>query len=82
MTLPLRSLKYRATIWGSAPPTLYYGLRRVTGRFDKLCVTENTHIVIERYPRSANSTKTHGFIDRQVDDVRLAHRKHHVAQLL
>ncbi|TCP39296.1 hypothetical protein [Rhodovulum marinum] len=82
MTIPLHSLKYRATIWVSTRPTLYYGLRRLTGRFDKLCVTKNTDIVIEGYPRSANSTTAHGFIDRQVGDIRLAHHKHHVAQLL
>lgn len=49
---------------------------------DHLCVKKDTELVIEGYPRSANSTTAYGFLDRQSRPIRLAHHKHHAAQLL
>lgn len=66
----------------STRPALYYGLRRATGKFDQRCVATDTDIVIEGYPRSANSTTTRGFIDRQPAPVQVAHHLHQPAQLL
>jgi hypothetical protein len=54
----------------------------MTGTMDHLCVREDTELVIEGYPRSANSTTTYGFLDRQPRLVKVAHHKHHAAQLL
>lgn len=77
-----RRARHRAVTFASTRPTLYYGLRRATGTFDELCITSDTDLVIEGYPRSANSTTVHGFLDRQPEPVKVAHHKHHAAQLL
>lgn len=72
----------RAVNFTSTRPTLYYGLRRAAGRLDQRCIATDTDIVIEGYPRSANSTTAQGFIDRQPTPVRVAHHLHQPAQLL
>ena len=72
-------LKYRLVTTLSTRPFLYYMLRRITGTMDSLCVNDETELVIEGYPRSANSTTAHGFLACQSKPVRLAHHKHHVA---
>ena len=56
----------------SAQPTLYYGLRKLTGTMDDLCIRRDTELVIEGYPRSANSTTVHEFLARQIKTVRIA----------
>jgi len=73
---------HRAVTALSTRPRLYYGARRLTGTYDHLCVRPETEIVIEGYPRSANSTTVHGFLARQERPVRVAHHKHHAAQVL
>ena len=78
----LRRTKFHLVTTISARPSLYYGLRKMTGTMDHLCIDEYTEIVIEGYPRSANSTTAYGFLARQTRPVRLAHHKHHAAQLL
>ena len=74
--------KYRLVSSISKHPAIYYGIRRTTGKHDHLCVNSSCDIVIEGFPRSANSTTAHGFIKRQPVPVRVAHHKHHAAQLL
>jgi len=76
------STRYRAVTFASTRPALYYGLRDMTGPRDALCIQPDTELVIEGYPRSANSTTAYGFLDRQPRTVKLAHHKHHAAQLL
>lgn len=66
----------------STRPALYYGVRAITGSMDGLCIRRDTELVIEGYPRSANSTTVHGFLERQDRPVRVAHHKHHAAQLI
>jgi len=66
----------------STRPTLYYAARRATGTFDDLCVRRDTELVIEGFPRSANSTTVYGILDRQPRHVRIAHHKRHAAQLI
>lgn len=73
---------HRAVLSLSTRPALYYAARRVTGRMDDLCICRDTELVIEGYPRSANSTTVHGFLERQARPVRVAHHKHHAAQLI
>jgi PAS domain-containing protein len=75
-------LAHRAVAGLSTRPVLYYGVRRLTGTYDHLCIRPDTELVIEGYPRSANSTTAHGFLERQDRAVRVAHHKHHAAQLL
>lgn len=65
-----------------AYPWLYFGARRIVGRMDRECVSGETDIVIEGFPRSANSTFVHGFLARQEAVVRVAHHRHHGAQVL
>lgn len=66
----------------STRPSLYYAARRATGTFDDLCVRRDTELVVEGFPRSANSTTVYGILDRQTRRVRIAHHKHHAAQLI
>ncbi len=75
-------LRYRLTTFASTRPSLYYGLRRVTNHYDDLCVNDQTELVIEGFPRSANSTTVHKFMERQKRQIRVAHHKHHAVQLL
>lgn len=79
--LPHRA-RYNFVTFVSTRPRLYYGIRRLSSRTDPLCIGRDTEIVIEGYPRSANSTTVYGFLDRQPKAVRVAHHKHHAAQLL
>lgn len=81
-TSVIRRLRYNLTIWSTRTPSLYYALRRLTGRMNDRCVTAASDIVIEGFPRSANSSTAHAFIDRQPEDIKVAHHLHHVAQLL
>lgn len=75
-------VRERAVTYVSTRPTLYYGLRRMTGSLDPQCIRGDTDIVIEGYPRSANSTTVHRFLERQDRVLHVAHHKHHAAQLL
>lgn len=77
-----RRIRYSIVTHVSTRPRLYYGVRAVLGRYDHLCVNLNTELVVEGFPRSANSTTVHVFIAAQSRQVRIAHHKHHAAQLL
>ena len=77
-----RRVRFRAVTWASTRPGLYYGLRRLTRQTDHLCVRRDTDIVIEGYPRSANSTTVHAFLSMQDRPRHVAHHKDHAAQLL
>lgn len=68
--------------WTSTRPGIYYGIRVATGRMDHLCIRKDTDLVIEGYPRSANSTTVHKFLSRQDRPLHVAHHKHHAAQIL
>lgn len=84
--ISLQKILYRArhrfVTWASTRPSIYYGLRSATGHVDKLCVRKSSDIVIEGFPRSANSTTVHKFIGMQDRPLHVAHHKHHAAQLL
>ena len=74
--------RYRFVTWASCRPRVYYGIRKMSGNYDDLCVRQDTDIVIEGFPRSANSTTVRGFLARQDQTLHVAHHKHHAAQLL
>jgi hypothetical protein len=82
----LPALLHRAVnslvIEASIRPNLYYVVRTLTRKRDYRCINRSTEIVIEGYPRSANSSTVHGLLDRQSRPVQVAHHTHHVAQLL
>jgi len=65
----------------STRPSLYYCVRQAIGTYDDLCIRQETELVIEGFPRSANSTTVYDFLNRQSRPVRVAHHKHHAAQL-
>lgn len=73
---------HHAVTWLSTRPALYYGIRRAIHRSDSLCVNRSTQLVIEGFPRSANSTTVYGFKALQDRPVTVAHHKHHAAQIL
>lgn len=77
-----RRARFRAVTWASTRPRLYYGLGRLTRQADHLCIRRDTDMVIEGYPRSANSTTVHKFLAIQDRPTHVAHHKHHAAQLL
>jgi hypothetical protein len=76
-----RAVHYGVT-WLSTRPALYYGIRHALRRNDGLCVSRSTELVIEGFPRSANSTTVHGFMADQDRPVAIAHHKHHASQIL
>jgi hypothetical protein len=81
----LWSARWRLVRFASTRPALYFGTRRVANWRDQdsACVVPDTNLVIEGYPRSANSWTERGFLDRQpLGSLKLAHHKHHAAQLL
>jgi hypothetical protein len=86
MIRTLASVRHRAVhhavTWASTRPRLYYALRAATGTLDGQCVTRATEVVIEGFPRSANSTTVNTFLAWQGRPVAVAHHKHHAAQLL
>ncbi len=75
-------VRFRVVTWLSTRPALYFGARKLVGRLDNQCLKPDTDIVIEGFPRSANSTTVHRFLERQHCPVRVAHHKHHAAQIL
>ena len=77
-----RRVKYRISTALSTYPTVYYGIRQITGMMDDRCVKSDTELVIEGYPRSANSTTVASFQACQTRIVKIAHHKHSVAQVL
>lgn len=74
--------RYRLVTWASCRPRVYFGARRMIGALDDLCIRRDTDIVIEGFPRSANSTTVREFLARQDRALHVAHHKHHAAQLL
>lgn len=77
-----RRMQFRAVTLLSTRPNLYFGLRQLTSRLDELCIRPDTDIVIEGFPRSANSTTVQKFLERQDRPLHVAHHKHHAAQIL
>ena len=74
--------RFRCITWLSQKPGLYYGARRLSKHTDPLCIRPDTDLVIEGFPRSANSTTTYGFLALQESPLHVAHHKHHAAQIL
>lgn len=82
LTTLVHRARFRAATRLSVCPALYYGVRRLGGPLDDLYVRRDTDIVIEGFPRSANSTTVRKFLERQNGPRRVAHHKHHAAQIL
>lgn len=81
--------KIKARVWAEARrvlgryPTIYFSLGAFRGRsFRDRKVTKETDIVIDGYPRSANSFAVGAFRRAQSGEVNVAHHLHVPAQIL
>lgn len=63
-------------------PPLYFPLQRLRPRRRHLLVTRDTEIVIEGYPRSANTFAVAAFLLAQGRPVKIAHHLHVPAQVI
>jgi hypothetical protein len=78
----MKSLYYTLRDGLSTRPALFFPLQRLKGfRVDRQ-VTRTTEIVIEGYPRSANSYAVVAFKVAQGREMRIAHHLHASAQIL
>ncbi|GAA0810249.1 hypothetical protein GCM10009111_00820 [Colwellia asteriadis] len=81
MNLLPTALKHKLFSWVASSPTLlniYYGQRQ---KFKGLLVNSSTDIVIEGFPRSANTFAVIAFKQAQVKEYQVAHHLHAEAQL-
>lgn len=80
----LWSGRLRLVRFASTRPALYYCMRGLANwKYTGKCIAPDTNLVIEGYPRSANTWTAQGFLDHQPQgSLKLAHHKHHAAQLL
>ncbi len=63
-------------------PTLYFPLYALFGKKKYLAINSDTEIVIEGYPRSANSFSVVAFENAQRHNVKIAHHLHIPAQVI
>ncbi len=75
-------VRWEARSWLGQHPGLYYPIYRHLGADPSLCVGSETDIVIEGYPRSANSFLVSAFLSCQHRPVQVAHHLHTPAQVL
>ncbi len=78
-------LKYRSKLWLEEWPTLFIALLRYKHRdswFLPKIVSEQTDIVIEGFPRSANSFSAKAFRSAQTQELRVADHTHSYAQVI
>jgi hypothetical protein len=76
----MKTIRRRAQIYAGRHPAIfstYYRLKR-----EDRVVQPTTQLVIEGYPRSANTFAVWAFRQAQHEEVRLAHHLHHPAQVI
>lgn len=84
----LQRARFEAVSWLSRYPSTYYGFSRIFGTeenehpLDPRYVTDSTDIVIEGFPRSANTFSTMAFAMSQTRPVSVAHHRHAAAQIV
>ena len=76
----MKTLKRRAQLYAGKHPRVFSGLYRLKGE-DRV-VQPTTQLVIEGYPRSANTFAVWAFRQAQHENVPLAHHLHHPAQVI
>jgi hypothetical protein len=69
-------------IYAGKHPSTFYGLYRLTRKDQKRIVTPDTQLVIEGFPRSANTFARVAFNRAQSEQVRIAHGLHVPAQVI
>ena len=76
----VKTIRRRAQIYVGKYPAVFSGLYRLKGE-DRV-VRPMTQLVIEGYPRSANTFAVWAFRQAQHEEVHLAHHLHHPAQVI
>ncbi len=79
---PLLQLKFEIRSFASLYPKLFYPLMLVSGRYPGRSVQRNTELVIEGFPRSANSFSMGAFLSVQTRPIVLASHLHAAAQII
>jgi hypothetical protein len=74
--------KQRLQLYAGRHPRLYFGLYGVKPKNRRLSVDRMTQLVIEGFPRSANTFAVVAFEHAQRESVRLAHHLHVPAQVI
>lgn len=75
-------VKYRLRTWLGLHPTLFFPAMRYGGSKNNALFDDKTEIVIEGFPRSANSFAVWAFLSCQQRPVHVAHHLHAPAQIL
>jgi len=78
----LTNLRFQARATISRYPWLYFPIQRLRPRRRDLVVARDTEIVIEGYPRSANTYAVCAFLFAQQHPVRIARHLHVPAQVI
>jgi hypothetical protein len=76
----MKTVRKRAQIFAGKHPAVFSSLYRLKGE-DRV-VKPTTQLVIEGYPRSANTFAVWAFRQAQHEEVHLAHHLHHPAQVI
>lgn len=74
--------KYRLRCWLARRPRLFFAVFSCLPRHRHLLLRRDTQLVIEGYPRSANTFSVVAFTKAQPGPIRLAHHLHAQAQVL
>lgn len=72
----LTNLRFQARVTISHYPWLYFPIQRLRPQRRDLVVARDTEIVIEGYPRSANTFAVAAFLLAQGRPVKIAHHLH------
>ena len=78
----MKLILFKLQRWIGRYPTLYFSLYKLIGNKKYLAVKQDTNIVIEGYPRSANTFAVVAFEKAQETPVNIAHHLHVPAQVL
>ena len=76
------NVKRRLQLYMGKHPAFFYRVYPLERQLETLAVTPATRLIIEGFPRSANTFAVVAFQQAQPEDVRLAHHLHMPAQVL
>ena len=82
MLLIVNSLRYRFRVFAGGRPLLFFPLYGMASENRGLMVRRDTELVIEGFPRSANTFAVVAFESAQTRRVRLAHHLHAQSQVI
>ena len=78
---PLREVWNGLRVYGKSTPRIFYPVARLKIHKRNLLVTRDTDVVIEGFPRSANTFSVEAFVSCQRKPVKVAHHYHAAAQI-